>query len=229
MPDAGDTSPSNLLSQLRLGQLALPEMLARVVDIVRDATDGCDEAGLALDDADVVPASTGAMAAALDAGQREMGEGPCETSLRSGALEEFAVATDDPRWPRFTTLARQNGLGACLAVPLVIGPDTIGVLNLYSRLAGGIGRPGRQAAANIAAQASALVANARGYAVMLGKVDRLRQVLTGPDDLVAQATGVLMARHALGLQAARTRLEAETGGGSRSLEDTAREIVNSIG
>ncbi len=229
MSDAGAASPTYLLSQLRLAEQALPEVLARVVDIVRNATDGCDEAGLALGDPAVAPASTGAMAAALDLGQREIDEGPCAASLRSGTVEEFEATTHDPRWPRFTTLARQNDLSACLAVPLVTGPHTIGVLNLYTRMAGGFGRLGRQAATIVAEQAAILVANAQAYAAVLSRTDQLRRLLTGPEDLVAQATGVLMARHELGLQTARTRLEDQTRHGSRSLEDTARRIVDSIG
>ncbi|MBA2751268.1 MAG: GAF and ANTAR domain-containing protein [Actinobacteria bacterium] len=228
---AGDPSPSYLLSQLRLGEQPLPEVLARVADIVRDATDGCDEAGLTLDDVDVAPASTGAMAAALDVGQRAMGEGPCAASLRSGAVEEFEVATD-PRWPRFSNLARQNGLGACLAMPLLKGADTIGVLNLYSRMAGGFGTfgsLGRQAATALAEQASVLVSNAQSYAGVLQATERLRNVLTGPEDLVAQATGVLMARHGLDVVSARLRLENQARDGRGSVEATARGVVASIG
>lgn len=225
---AGDPSPSYLLSQLRLGEQPLPEVLARVADIVRDATEGCDEAGLTLDDVDVAPASTGAMATALDVGQRAMGEGPCAASLRSGAVEEFEVATD-PRWPRFANLARQNGLGACLAMPLLKGADTIGVLNLYSRMAGGFGSLGRQAATALAEQASVLVSNAQSYAGVLQATERLRNVLTGPEDLVAQATGVLMARHGLDLVSATLRLEIQARDGRGSVEATARGVVASIG
>jgi len=228
---AGDPPPSYLFSQLRLGEQPLPDVLARVADIVREATDGCDEAGLTLDDADVAPASTGAMAAALDAGQRAMGEGPCAASLRSGAVEEFEVATD-PRWPRFANLARQNGLGACLAMPLLKGADTIGVLNLYSSLAGGFatfGSLGRQAATALAEQASVLVSNAQSYAGVLQATERLRNVLTGPEDLVAQATGVLMARHGLDLVSARLRLDNQARDGRGSVEATARGGVASIG
>ena len=228
MPAAGDPSSSYLLSRLRLDEQPLPEVLARVADIARNATDGCDEAGLTLGDPDVAPASTGAMAAALDVGQRVMDEGPCAESLRSGAVEEFEVATD-PRWPRFANLARQNGLGACMAMPLLRGADTIGVLNLYSRLAGGFASTGRQAAAALVEQASVLVSNAQRYAGLLQATERLRTVLIGPEDLVAQATGVLMARHGLDLASARIRLENQARDGSGSLEATARGVVASIG
>lgn len=229
MPTTDDPSPSYLLGQLRLAEQALPEVLARIVDIVRDATDGCDEAGLALDDADVAPASTGPVAAALDVGQREMGQGPCAASLRSGRVEHFGMTAEDSRWPGFTALARQNGVGACLAVPLVVGAHTIGVLNLYSRPADGFGRLARQTATTLAEQASVMVGNAQSYARMLSRTDQLRLLFAGPEDLVAQATGVLMARHELGSIAARTRLEDETREGNLSLEDTARGIVDSIG
>ena len=39
-----DASPSHLLWQMRLGEQPLSEVLLRVAGIVRDATDGCDEA-----------------------------------------------------------------------------------------------------------------------------------------------------------------------------------------
>ncbi len=204
-------------------------MLARIVDIVRNATDGCDDVSLALNDSDVAPVGSGPIATALDASQQEMGQGPCVASLRSGRAEEFEMTDEDPRWPRFTTLALRHGVGSCLAVPLVMGPNTIGVLNLYSRLADRLGRVASQTATALAEQVSVLVANAQGYAGVLVRTDELRQLLAGPDDLVAQATGVLMARHELDAQGARTRLGLETRQGSGSLDETARGIVDSIG
>jgi len=227
--DGAQRSSSYRLSQLRLIEQPLPEVLATVIDIARGATEGCDEAGLALDDLAVAPASTGAAAAALDVGQREMDEGPCATSLRSGTVEKFDAAADDPRWPRFAKLARQHGVGSCLAVPLVTGRHTIGVLNLYSRVAGGIGRLGRQTAIAFAEQASFLVANFQDYAELLRVTERLRQVLAGPEDIVAEATGVLMARHELSPGAARSRLEDEADHGGRSIVDRAQGIVDSTG
>lgn len=107
--------------------------------------------------------------------------------------------------------------------------DTIGVLNLYFRTTGGSSRLSRQAATEVAEQASVPVRNAQVYAGVQRVTEHLREDLAGPEDLVAQATGVLMARHELDLPSARARLDDETSGGGRSLEATARGIVASIG
>jgi hypothetical protein len=71
--------------------------------------------------------------AALEDLQYTMGIGPCQDAFRSGLpvhaprLDRSAVA----RWPAFATQARESGIGAVFAYPLMANGAKIGVMTLY--------------------------------------------------------------------------------------------------
>lgn len=73
-----------------------------------------------------------------------------------------------------------------------------------------------------------LVANLKLYGSTVQKVERLNHLLAGSQDVVAQAAGVLMARHELSPQSALVRLEARATREGRSVESLAAEIVDSV-
>ena len=225
----GGPPPTQPLSQLSIVDQPFQVVLRSVADLAVSAVSGCDGAGVTLaDDADgVAGASSGEAAQALDASQEETEEGPCVTSLRSGASEQFDAANDGDRWPVFAAVAGRHGVLSCLALPLALGARTIGVLNLYSGGERAFGELARAAASTLAHQASVLVANALAYAEARRSVEELRLALSEPEDMVAQAVGILMARHGLSAQVAAAWLEDGASEQGRSMEDLAREVVGS--
>ncbi len=77
-------------------------------------------------------AGSDAAARALDELQNGFGDGPCLTALRSGAPLLVPDLTCEHRWPAYVKAAAEKGVSSILAVPLDLGDEAEGVLNLYS-------------------------------------------------------------------------------------------------
>ncbi len=92
------------------------------------AVNGCDGAGLTLvdDDDPASSISSGDFVSTVDSYQHEIGEGACLTCLNTGSVEQFDAATDDRSWPRFAERAGDQGILACLAVPLSLHGAVLG-------------------------------------------------------------------------------------------------------
>lgn len=112
-----------------------PELaLKRVVAMAQATIAGCDAAAVTLvRNGRAIPVvSTTDMARELDSVQCRTGEGPSLDAIRQ--LQVFNVATDaDARsWPGFSKEATARGVLSSLSVPLTVGGEAVGALNLYS-------------------------------------------------------------------------------------------------
>ena len=225
----GEAGAAPWLLQPEFADRAPGDILRQLVDSAVAALEGCDGASLSLIGDGDAGASVGSdyLVSTLDSYQDETGEGPCVACVSTGLVEQFDADADDGRWPGFGRMARGRGVLGCLAVPLVVHGDVYGALNCYSRERR-FSQSAQDAAVSIARQASFLLANLKVYGATVHKVERLNRLLGGSEDVVAQAVGVLMARHDLSPQSALGRLEARAAREGRSTESLAREIVGSI-
>jgi GAF domain-containing protein len=128
--------------------------------------DFCDGVGMQLVDRNGLSARvfTDTRSSQLDALQDRLDDGPCVEALRTGELYDLEPVTSDERWPSFGPSARQAGLIACLALPLIARGELIGVLNLYAWPVGGFAVWDRQHCRVFARQASIFLASAQVYA-----------------------------------------------------------------
>jgi hypothetical protein len=81
---------------------------------------------------------SGPSVAALEDLQYTIGQGPCRDAFHTGAsvhAPRFDVDTST-RWPSFVSLARESGIGAVFAYPLVAAGARVGVLTLYQHIEG---------------------------------------------------------------------------------------------
>jgi GAF domain-containing protein len=125
------------LAGLLLAERDMSELLPDIVHLAQRRIDGAEEASITLirhKKAGTV-ASTGPLALALDELQYETGYGPCLDAGRSNEVMHVTDAAREGRWPRYIPLARQNGLGSSLSIPLPVENYLVGALNLYSRTA----------------------------------------------------------------------------------------------
>lgn len=67
----------------------------------------------------------------LDEIQYGNGDGPCLRAARSGEVVVMADVASDGRWPDYETRAAEQGLRSSLSIPLELGDDACGALNLY--------------------------------------------------------------------------------------------------
>src|SRR5437763_12152454 len=115
---------------------SLEAMLGHVAAIAVRAIPACDAAGVTLFEHDRVTtaAASGPLVQRVDNHQYATDEGPCLESLRTGEIRRSPSLADDTRWPKFRGPTRQDGLMACLSLPLVArNHGTGGVQNLNSQ------------------------------------------------------------------------------------------------
>jgi GAF domain-containing protein len=169
-------------------------------------------------------AATGAQARAVDAFEYGIDEGPCLAALATGVEQLLDDVATDPRWPRFGERAARAGFASVAGVPLRVGQDTIGALNLYANAPGGLGSD-LEAARALAKPASIVLANGSAYrrnhvitAELEDKLDELA--------IINQAVGVLMARRRCDSRTAQALLLATVEATGRTLEDVAAKLLN---
>jgi diguanylate cyclase len=71
--------------------------------------------------------------AAISWADNERGRGPTGTAARTGTVQVSRDLGSDPRVLAWRTDALKRGYSSSIALPLVAGPDTFGVLNIYSK------------------------------------------------------------------------------------------------
>jgi GAF domain-containing protein len=171
------------------GSPPLDEALQRTLEIAIDFVPGCEQAGLSVlrKKSIETPASEGALAAACDALQQEIGEGPGITALLDAdTLRIDDLATDD-RWPAFAAAAVELGVRSMLSCRLATPRDRIGALNLYSTVPKAFDETTEIIA----------IAYATHVGMSLAALDRETNLRTalGSREIIGQAMGILMERH----------------------------------
>jgi hypothetical protein len=209
---ATTADPQALLSGLaQAAKSALDEFAAVSVNLGRP-------------DAPTQVASTAHEAAVADGLQLRTGEGPCVDAYDDG---ETVVSPDvgaDPRWPRLRSVWHESPVVSALAVPLMVGTERAGGLNLYSTATGAFTEAQAKAAEVLALAGGAALeaveetARLRGLAVQLDKALESRAVID-------QAKGIVMARRGCTADEAFTHLAALSQQRNVKLRDLARALV----
>lgn len=102
------------------------------------------------------------------------------------------------------------------------------MLTVYSGSPGALGGGEAMRGRAFASDVAFAVANALAYVRNLREAARLRAVVSRPDDVVAQATGVLMQRHGSDAAWAFRTLRDQAVLRAMSVEDVSRELLRSF-
>ena len=87
--------------------------------------------------------ATDATADLLEELQFSLGEGACIEAARTGRpvlVPDMNDTADTGRWPVYAATVVEAGIGAVFALPLQWGTINLGVLDLYRRNPGSLGR-----------------------------------------------------------------------------------------
>ena len=172
-------------------------------------------------------AASGPVAEQADALQYELGEGPCLTARRTRTVVRIDDTTTDGRWPRWNEAAGRLGVRSVLSAPLTAAGESIGAMKVYCERPANYGPHDEHVMRLLAAQAAILLVNSQS----LQDARRLSRQLTdalAARDVVAQATGVLLARGAAGRQDAFATLASTARRSGRSVEDVARALLAAV-
>ena len=157
----------------------------------------------------------------MDDHQYATGEGPCLAAASEGRWFHIDSLVEERRWPSFVPLAQREGIGSILSTPLLSADGPMGALNIYSNTAGAFDSHGQDLATLFAAQAAGILSAAatdeQFGARLVGGLEAR--------STIAQAQGVLMARHRMSAADATARLHRSARSVQITVLQYAAEIV----
>lgn len=173
-------------------------------------------------------------ALSLDRQQYASGRGPCLDAARSRNPVRADLGTDECRWPEFVEAARQEGIHACLSLPLEIrGADKdeheelLGSLNVYSYTPSAFDEFDQELMRLFTVTAGEAVTNARRWQESRQTVTQLEQALVSRTD-IDQAKGVLRALHGYSADEAFAELVKHSQRWNVRVHDIACEILAAL-
>jgi GAF domain-containing protein len=197
MPDPRQADESLIaLAGILVAEQSLDKTLRQVLDMACAALACADDGGVTLLDREGPRTAVATSAAALrvDSLQYEAaGGGPCLEAYRQRQAFRIESTADDPRWPEFSQAAAAAGIKSTLSLPLVVGGDGLGALNIYCREAGGFSYADEVLGASFASYAAVALANARVYWRTQRLAGQLAEALASRS-VIEQAKGIVIAR-----------------------------------
>ncbi|MEO8693731.1 MAG: GAF and ANTAR domain-containing protein [Acidimicrobiales bacterium] len=164
--------------------------------------------------------------AALEDLQFTLGEGPCQDAFRDSApvmvprLDDVAFA----RWPAFVTEARDSGVEAVFAYPLIAGRSKVGVITLYQDRTGDLTPDQRDDTEALADILSATILGMQAAAPPGMLAAELDEAVSHRAE-VHQASGMAAIQLQIPITEALTALRAYAFAHGQSVADVAADIV----
>ncbi|MCW2602532.1 MAG: hypothetical protein JWN61_667 [Pseudonocardiales bacterium] len=215
------------LASVLLVDMQLDEVLARVADIAKRAIPRAAEVSITLIDGEdaETAAYTGALALELDERQYRTGHGPCLDASRTGRELHIQDMTTETRWPDYTPKAAQAGALSSLSLPLPVGDDVIGALNIYGAQRSAFGEPDADIARVFAGHAAVALHNGRVYAASTALAAQMKQAMESRA-VIEQAKGILMGQRRCSDDEAFQLLRRISQDTNRKLRDVAQALVD---
>lgn len=214
------------LGRIVVGGTALAEVFLQVAQVAKDTVPGADEVSVTLvhQEHPSTPASTGALALALDERQYAEGYGPCLQAARTG---ETLLVTDmgtETRWPEFAAQAVRDGALSSLSVALPVQQETVGALNIYGRTRDAFDEHSQQIAVYVAGYAAVAMSNASLYVRTATLSSQMKQAMASRA-VIEQAKGILMGQRRCTEDEAFTLLAQLSQDTNRKLRYVATALV----
>jgi GAF domain-containing protein len=190
----GLTDSLREVSQLLVAEECLEKTLERIADLACRTISGCEMAGVTVlaDGKPRTAVFTEDDASAIDSAQYLEDAGPCLAAYREQAVIRVCDTQVDPRWPEFGREAVKRGVLSSLSLPLVVGGDGLGALNLYSRRPHAFSDSDQELGSLFAEQVAVALANAQLYWHIEILTLQLHDALEARE-VIGQAEGMLMA------------------------------------
>lgn len=185
-------------ARVLLGPYEIGTVLYQLTDQVVDLL-GVDGAGVSLAHGDeqlTFVTATDANITAVEEAQVAGSQGPCHDAFRTGSVVVVEDLADESRWDEYRAFAVDHGVRAVAGIPMPVGDQRIGALNIYRRTAGPWAQDDLDAAQLLADMASGYILNATQLDESRTLTTQLQHALDSRV-VVEQAKGVLAERHDL--------------------------------
>ena len=203
------------------------ETLRQVLELACTALPGGDEGGITLLEADgpSTAIATSHLALRVDNTQYDTASGgPCLEAYRRQQIVRIDSTARDPRWPEFAAAAAANGIGSTLSLPLVVGGDGLGAMNIYCRRENGFTAADQRLATSLGSCASVTLSNARTCFRAARLAEQLREALS-TRGVINQAAGILIAQRRCSADEAFYLLAAAAQRNRLPLPEVAADLV----
>jgi GAF domain-containing protein len=225
--EADFRSALNGLSNVLTAYQPLETTLTKIAEFAVQAIPNADGAGLTLLRAgrsQTVVASA-AFVSAIDDVQYGIGEGPCITAVADRRTVISGSLGGDPQWPRFGPRIGRMGVHSALSLPLLLGEQAIGAMNVYSHAKDAFSAAAARLGEQFAEPAAVSVHNAAVLTETQATVEHLTAALTNRAT-IDQALGIIMSRTGADADEAFERLRALSQNGKIKVSELAQNMVN---
>lgn len=215
------------LAGILVTEQSLDKTLRQILDLACATLSGGDDGGITLLEREGPRTAVATSEAALrvDSFQYDSEEGgPCLEAYRQQQVFRIESTADDQRWPGFCQSAAAAGIKSTLSLPLVVGGDGIGALNIYCRRASGFSPADEVMGASFASYASVALVNARVYWRTQRLATQLEEALS-TRGVIEQAKGIIITRQGCSADQAFQLLVEISQRSHIKLHDVARDLV----
>lgn len=203
-----------------------------VADVLYNLTDstvevlGATAAGvsLAADDTLQFVSANSEVAVELEKVQQNAKQGPCHQAFITATAVVINDISVHDEWPLYRQAALDGGVNAVMGIPLIVGGNTIGALNVYHNEI-------REWTSNEVRAAQVLTDIATGYLLNASRFDevtRVNEQLQQALDtrvVIEQAKGILAGELGIGLDAAFETLREHARSKQVGLQGVAHAVV----
>jgi GAF domain-containing protein len=163
--------------------------------------------------------------APLERHQEAEQEGPCVQAYQGGQVVAVPDLQAEDRWPGYRRVADQLGMRAVVGVPMRLGEQTVGALNMYHADVREWPQEDLEAARVLANMATAYLINASSLAKQVQLADQLQHALDSRV-VIEQAKGILAEAHGISVDSAFERLRRHARSHSAKVQHVARAVVD---
>lgn len=203
-----------------LAERDVDKTLRKIAEVAVSVIDGCDHASIdIIEKRKIHPvAPTSDVAARISEIESELEEGPCYDAIREHEVFHSDDLASEDRWPSFARRAHEEtGVRSMMGFRLFAEEETMGALDLYSTHVAAFDDVTAAIGSVLATHAAVALATAR-------ERENLRHAIEARD-LIGQAKGILMNRHAITADAAFDMLRTASQHLNVKLRDVAEQTT----
>ena len=207
-----------------LDERGVDATLDRICSLAVKTVEGCQAAGISIAEGKRVTSrsTTDELPSTLDQIQTETQEGPCVDAIKEHEVFITGSLAEEERWPQFAHRAHElTGVNSILSLRLFASEDTMGSLNLYSKVPAAFDDEDIAVGSVFAAHAAVALAGATREEQLEAKADTR--------DVIGMAKGMIMARQDVSDEEAFDILRRASQRANVKLREMADRIVHPAG